>query len=267
VTLSYVGHNVAAFPQIPRTTAILKLDISDNPLTAFVGMQSYRSLMSVVANRTKITSFKGVKPQDGVQQIMFYQTPLGCEPHFPLMALVVFGSSLNIINGRVVTDTDHALADGLRPQVLKLLADGWLLKRIVPVTLLNPVTRRRRVAYGIAVPPPVRTRVRDIQVEEEVFEDVTLGPDPDIETPSSPRRHRRVATRELRTTPRHRLMERAHLATVGTFIRSPTDEKRRSRRQAVSPSRKTQPAALKQDVANGEEPAPPADKEKKEADE
>jgi hypothetical protein len=265
MTLSYAGRNMSTFPPIQRSMSILKLDISDNPLTGFEGMQSYKSLITFVANRTKITSFKGVKPQDGVQQVMFSQTPLGCEPHFPLMALVVFGSGLNIVNGRVVTDADRALADGLRPQILKLLADGWLLKRLSPVTLLNPVTRRRRVSYDVVRPPPIRKGARDIQIEQEVFEDVLLGPDPEIEVPPSPVRHRKSPVKEIGTTFRNRLREKAHLATVGIFIQSPTDKKRRLRGQSVPPKRSTRGTILTPDVAKADEPS--TAKEEKEADE
>jgi hypothetical protein len=106
-----------------------------------------------------------------------------------------------------------------------LLADGWLLKRLTPATLLNPVTRRRRVAYGISLPRP-RTRLASIRTEDDVsvFEDIPLDADTGIGVRTAPRRQRR-SPREPRKTSRNRLREPANLATVGSVLRSPTDPK------------------------------------------
>ena len=110
-------------------------------------MNSYRSLQCLLADDTKLVSFKGAVPQNNLSQISAKRSPLGGSPYFPLMSLIAFGSDIVVVNGQSVTDGQKERARKLRPLLQGLLKEGWIILNLSPLVLMDPVTRKRRRVY------------------------------------------------------------------------------------------------------------------------
>ena len=146
--LNYANRNLSQIPNISPNARVLKLNISRNPITDFRGMNTYRSLGSLMADDTKLLSFKGLVPQNDISQISARRTPLGTSQYFPLMSLIAFGDQLVVVNNQTITDGQRERANKLRPFVYGYLADGWVLLNLCPIVLMDPVTRRRKRVYS-----------------------------------------------------------------------------------------------------------------------
>jgi hypothetical protein len=152
MALAFRNRGLNSFPAIGRSLHLTRLDLSDNPLQDFRGMAPYASLRHLIASNTKIQSFAGAVPQADLEELTLLNTPLGCERYFWVMALIVFGEGLTIVNGQQLGAAQLREAYAIAPSIGLFLRDGWVLKRLKPVTLLNPVTRGRRVLYAAAGP-------------------------------------------------------------------------------------------------------------------
>jgi hypothetical protein len=102
-SLTLCQKGVKEIPRIRANTHLLRLDLSDNPLTDFREMIVYYRLNHFVANRTNIQSFRGTVRQNETTDLTMITSPLGSELLFPLMALIVFGGTLTAINSDLVS--------------------------------------------------------------------------------------------------------------------------------------------------------------------
>ena len=146
--LNFANRNLSQIPNISPNARVLKLNVSRNPITDLRGMNTYRSLASLMADDTKLASFKGLVPQSDMSQISARRTPLGTSQYFPLMSLIAFGDQLVVVNNQTITDGQRERANKLRPFVYGYLADGWVLLNLCPIVLMDPVTRRRKRVYS-----------------------------------------------------------------------------------------------------------------------
>ena len=246
VCLSFAGRKLTEIPQIPKGTRLLKLNVSNNPITDLRGMNQYRCLEALIADNTKLLSFKGAVPQQKMTQISAKKTPLGSLRLFPLMALIAFGDDLTVINDQTVTDSQRLRASKLRPFIADYLIDGWVVMSLCPVVLLDPVTRRRRRLYT-----PVSERaLAESQEVVIVREEETSSDDEEAKAQEEAREKEDEATKELRqrfdrfqreveaSRPRRpgspvRCLSRQSKATLRNSMRSPVSPEQRN----VSPVR------------------------------
>ena len=184
VCLSFAGRGITEIPAIAKGTRLLKLNVSNNPIRDLSGMLPYRSLKSFLADNTKLVSLKGAAPQRHMKQISAKKTPLGSLRFFPLMALIAFGDDLTVVNDQTVSAGLIDRARRLRPFVADFLLEGWVIMSLNPITLLDPVTRRRRRLYT-----PVNARALQDSGEVVVLRDNSSDsdnstPEPAPESPT-----------------------------------------------------------------------------------
>ena len=147
-TLIFSGRNLSYFPQVSEDTNIYKLDLSNNRMTNFSGMKTYRSLIQLLADdNPKLSSFKGISNHNQLQHFSCKNTPLGNSANIVLMAVIIFGKSLEFVNGKKVPESMYPKAENLKPHVLKYLLDGWLITNINPIKIIHPETRKRKTIY------------------------------------------------------------------------------------------------------------------------
>lgn len=117
---------------------VKSIDVSGTFLKDFKGYTAYDSLISLIANNTKISSFVGALPTLKLCRLSLIGTPLGSARLFALMSVIVFGQNISYVNGRQVSDKTKSKAAQLRPRIRKYLLDGYLLLNTNPLTVLAP---------------------------------------------------------------------------------------------------------------------------------
>jgi hypothetical protein len=136
--VSVVGQGIDSFSSILLSPDVQALDVSGTKIEDFEGLGIRGKLTSLKADRTRIQSFRGAEPQQALQTLLLLQTPIADARHLELMSAVIFGSSLRTVNGTLVQQKTHALANQLRPNVLRYLSEGYLLLATSPLTIGKP---------------------------------------------------------------------------------------------------------------------------------
>lgn len=171
-SLSFVNQRLEKIPEIKERVVLLRLDISENPIKNFEGMSTKYSVESIVANNTKIISFEGIVPQQNLVSISATGSPLGGNPCFPIMSLILFGDSLTSVNGKRVALQERKLANFLKMYVIDDLIEGWVLTSTTPtVILINPVTRKRKMVVVDAIEDQKQEDLSDEEEEQEKIEE------------------------------------------------------------------------------------------------
>ena len=209
------NRNLTSFPIIPKSARMLRLDICNNPIKTFEGMNTYQSLELLLADNTKLISLKGAQPQYDLGQVSALGTPLGASKHFGLMCLIAFGDSVNIVNGALISDATRSLAKILRPWIGDDIIDGWVILNVDPLIMMDPVTRKRKKLY-ITDEPRNATEDEVVIVREAVEEN---------KKPEEPRPQDDEVTRQLRN--RFWTFQRKLVANSPRRMGSPASSKSR----------------------------------------
>ncbi|OHT07795.1 hypothetical protein TRFO_23817 [Tritrichomonas foetus] len=147
-TLILSGRNFSTIPQLPEESNIAKLDLSNNRLVDFTGMKNYQRLAQfILDNNPKLSSFKGAEPTNGMTHFSCLKTPLGNSHSINLMAVLVFGDTLKIINGQQIPRSVYRQAAAIGTAVGDYILNGWVITNVDPIRIINPETRQRKTIY------------------------------------------------------------------------------------------------------------------------
>lgn len=166
-SLSLINQNLEKIPEIKglKVSVITRLDLSQNPIKTFEGLTSNYTISHIVLDHTKLMSFVGIESQLYLTSISALRTPIGGNPCFPVMAVILFGDSMETVNGRYISAKKRKLADKLRKYIIDDLVEGWVLTGVNPVILMDPVTRKRKTV--VVNMKPVPTSEEEEEEEEE----------------------------------------------------------------------------------------------------
>lgn len=148
---SFVGYKLTSFPPIPPTSKIEEINISNNNLTSFKGLIELQNLETLRCENTKISSFLGAKPLPSLKKLFIANTPLSHYAYHRVMAVIVFGDSLETVDFVNITKTERLFAINNRELLFQFLVEGWVMTITDPIKLFNVNTRQRRVLF----PAPV----------------------------------------------------------------------------------------------------------------
>ena len=155
VTHSVESRGFKKIPKIPHGKKITDLRLSDNPLTTFEGLPVIPTLQVLRCDNTQIASFKGAVEEPALKVLSAAKTPVALCQSFRVMAAIVFGDSLEIVNQVPLKRAEIAQAKENKPKVRSLLIEGWIITNFRPLRLYNVFTRARRTIYvsdGTEVP-------------------------------------------------------------------------------------------------------------------
>lgn len=153
-SLSYDSRNLHSIPKIPENQLITELKLSNNPLTNFRGLHTIPSLEFLRCDNTKIESFEDACYQPKLVNLNLSKTPVAMFRLYRIMAVIVFGDSLELINYIHLRQTEKSKASFLRERLYDQLVKGWILTSTEPLRIYNPKTKARRIIY---MPQPLKT--------------------------------------------------------------------------------------------------------------
>lgn len=147
-TKSFDSLHLQQIPSIdPTKHRISELRLSNNPITSLKGLVTIESMTSLKLDNTKLQNFQDAQPQPGLRTISFQKTPLAMYQTYKLMAIIVFGDNLELVNGNPVKPIDKKKARVVRDKVLSYLLKGWILTSLSPLRIYNVATKTRRIIY------------------------------------------------------------------------------------------------------------------------
>jgi hypothetical protein len=138
--------------RIPRPPfgAVLDWKLANNPFTNFEGLTTIPTLQALRLNNTNIKTFKGAVPQPSLQSLDLSGTPLSRYEMHPMMAVIVFGNQLALVNHKKVSRKTTEAASEHRNRLYQLIVTGWILTCVHrDIVVINPETlERRRLFVG-----------------------------------------------------------------------------------------------------------------------
>ena len=152
ITVKKNSRNIKEWPTNIINKNATTLDLADNVFTDFNGMRTYPRIDTLILDRTSLESFKGAKTQPLLKVLSFENTPLVQNKSSPLMALIVFGSNIQRINGKCITKKQKKLADELRPVLLQYLIEGWVITTEKPLRIVDTQTHKRKTIFRVENP-------------------------------------------------------------------------------------------------------------------
>lgn len=144
----FINQNLTEFPLIKDVGECFTLNLTKNPVVNFKSLKEYDSLVSLILNDTKLSSFKFAPNLPQLEEICFCNTPLYKNELCKIMTLIAFGEKkLKCINFQEVTERERKEASRLSIKVRDLVVEGWVLTSVDPIRLFNPMNRKRKVVY------------------------------------------------------------------------------------------------------------------------
>ena len=169
---SRVDLTVFSRPELSKPLSIMKyLDISKTPLESVDGLTYHKKLKYFIANQSHISSLKNFKVLRSCDVISLIDTPVSKHPNYKLSLLLVIGDHLNLIDGKLVSQSIKAKARSYSPIASDLINAGWMAEYPCPsVEILNQLC----IQYGIqCVPKP--TNPIDLKIPTKVEKNLYTG--------------------------------------------------------------------------------------------
>jgi hypothetical protein len=112
--------------------ALFSLDVSKSNITSFRELKPQPNLKEIIAKDCPLSDFNGLSQQTKLTSITFDGTPIGDQKYSNIAALIVIGPKLNRINNQIVTQKEKKMATCYPPITKKLLESGWILQYPTP---------------------------------------------------------------------------------------------------------------------------------------
>ena len=108
------------------------LDVSFNKISDFSGMHLRNGIHKIIADKTPLTSLKGLKNAPNCHAISLVSTPVSQNKHYKLSLVILFGDSLVSIDGKSVNKSLQEKAKKYPPYAKDLINQGWMAEYPVP---------------------------------------------------------------------------------------------------------------------------------------
>ena len=105
-----------------KTLKVLKLG-KDTAINSLELMPEQQNLVEIIANNTKLNSYKGLSKFRNVSIFSVKDTPMSERPNFRLALLLAFGPRIRIINGEEITSKERMKASQY-PSVCKAFVEN-----------------------------------------------------------------------------------------------------------------------------------------------
>ena len=146
-SISYSNQNITNLSSIANNVPVEKLDLSGNPIVDFSGLKVFPELYILDCSNTQLSSFNNFPNQKGIKSFFCKKTLLCSYPLLYLMSSIVFGPSLESVNGLNIKQTKKANAVQMSQKVRPYLTKGWILQNLDPVKIIHTKTRQRKTFY------------------------------------------------------------------------------------------------------------------------
>lgn len=144
---SYKGRNLRSIPTVPNGESVTYIDLSDNPISSFNQLLSYPNLRFLCIDNTKIVSFHHAPELPSLEEFTCRGTSLSCSQYIQLMAVMVFGDRMKIVNGMTIDQRTWLLGKAARAEYRKHLVEGYVFLKIDPIKMINNETRQRKSIF------------------------------------------------------------------------------------------------------------------------
>lgn len=146
-SISYSNKNLNDLSSIPNNVPVEKIDISNNPIVDFKGMRVFPKIHVLDCSNTRLTSFNFFPNQEGIKTFICKKTPICSNQFLILMSSIVFGQSLESVNGININQNTKSNALTMTPKIRQFLIKGWIIQNLNPVKIIHTQTRQRKTFY------------------------------------------------------------------------------------------------------------------------
>ena len=146
-SLLYNNQNLTNLLSIPNNVPVEKIDLSGNPIIDFTGMKIFPELHVLDCANTELISFNNFPNQEGIKSFICKKTPLCSYKLIYLMCAIVFGQSLEFVNGININQTIKSNALSMSAKIRPFLVKGWILQNLDPIKIIHNQTRQRKTFY------------------------------------------------------------------------------------------------------------------------
>ncbi|OHS99830.1 hypothetical protein TRFO_33614 [Tritrichomonas foetus] len=167
---SYVGKGYQSFASIKIPKVIKSIDFSYNPIKNFEGLGQNHQLVILKCDNTSLESFKGAEIQVSLLQFSCLNSPLAKSKLLQVMSLVVFGQSLNSVNGHVILQKNREIALKIGDQAKVHLLRGFILSSADPLMISRP-GQKDSIAVDLTVDEFLQ-REKKLQSNNEKLEEM-----------------------------------------------------------------------------------------------
>ncbi|OHS93931.1 hypothetical protein TRFO_39899 [Tritrichomonas foetus] len=138
---------LTSFPHISSRSLLEEIDVSRNNIDSFENLPVLQNLKSLNCTNTRVTSFKGAQTQPSLKSLYLARTPIAQYQYYRIMALIVFGDSIEEIDHVTIRNSERTYAKYNRTLLYPFLTKGWVITMIKPIKLYHVDNRLRRVLY------------------------------------------------------------------------------------------------------------------------
>lgn len=146
-SISYSNQRLTDLAPISNNVPIERIDLSGNPIVDFKGMKTFPELHTIDCSNTRLTSFNYFPNQEGIKSFICKKTPLCTYQFLNLMCTIVFGQSLESVNGISINQNTKSNALTLTPKIRPFLVKGWTIQNLTPVKIIHTQTRQRKTFF------------------------------------------------------------------------------------------------------------------------
>lgn len=146
-TRSFDSLRLKEFPYLKNIEKITEYRFNKNPVSSLEGLVTMPNLRALRLENTEISTFYGAKEQPSLEVVNLKNTPVSLFPYYNIMAAVVFGSALKVIDGKPLSPNEYKIAQSLRPVIQEELRKGMIITCLSPVRLFDPKTHGRSLKF------------------------------------------------------------------------------------------------------------------------
>jgi hypothetical protein len=188
----FANKSLQSLASIPLPPNIKSLNAEKNQIVDFVGFIPSRHLETLKLANNPIASLRGIPPLPKLASIDMSGTPYSKHQFYRVSLLILFGTSLRLIDGERISGTERQLAKSYPAGTDALIRAGWVVSYPPPspadlpkitASLAGRVTQNRpRVAPARTVPmivrrPKTQSKIMDETLKQQELELAKLEED------------------------------------------------------------------------------------------
>lgn len=144
-SFSLSDQGLSEIPCIEYPKGIELLDLSRNPIENLKNLKKIPTLTKIICEDSAIFSFKGAVDEPRLSFISFKGCPITILPQYRIMASIVFGRSVEVVDGDSLSVSELSIRDKYGPVIKRYLVSGYCLMDLDPITLYNFEEKKQKI--------------------------------------------------------------------------------------------------------------------------
>lgn len=156
---SFSKNSISSLLDLPDKT-LARYTFDECPIISFNGIEQLINVECFEAKDALFTSFKYATNLCNLKKINLVGSPVSLRPQFRLMTILTFGSQLEEINGKAVSDEEKKIIDTIeaKAELIQYIQNGGLIQRAIDHSFSEYAARKLSslptLDFEIVSPPP-----------------------------------------------------------------------------------------------------------------